>query len=120
VVAPARLNLALAFSPGRSLGGPQFSLKKSIFEAKQKCSGSRSVDRCQIDHCKSLSACCIGKTVIERNYFERWRPTLCGDESRRQLQRIGSTQQVNTKKPYRCLSDSITRVNLVAGVGELL
>jgi hypothetical protein len=46
-------------------------------------------------------ACCIGKTVIERNHFERWRPTLRGYESRRQLQCIGSTQRV-TKKPYRC------------------
>ena len=80
----------------------------------------QSVDRCQIDHCKSLPACCIGKTVIERNHFERWRPTLRGYESRRHLQCIGSTQRVNTKKPYRCLSDSITRIYLVPSVCELL
>jgi hypothetical protein len=62
----------------------------------------------------------LGKTVIERNHFERWRSTLRGYESRRQLQCIGSTQRVNPKKPYRCLSDSITRINLVPSVCELL
>jgi len=41
-------------------------------------------------------ASCIGKTVIERNHLERWRPTLRGWESRRQWQCIGNTQRVNT------------------------
>ena len=36
---------------------------------KTECSAGRSVDRFQFDHCKSLPACCIGKTVIERNHF---------------------------------------------------
>ena len=50
---------------------------------------------------KSVRACGIGKTLIERNHFEQWRSPLRGYESRRQLQRIGSTQRVNTKKPMR-------------------
>jgi len=45
---------------------------------------------------------------------------LRGYESRRQLQCVGSTQPVNTKKPYRCLSDSIIRINLVPSVCKLL
>ena len=51
----------------------------------------------------TASACGIGKTVIKRKYFERWRPMLSGYESRRQLQCIGHAAGEH-EETYRRLS----------------
>lgn len=74
---------------------------------------SRLVRRSQIDHRKAFLPRRRGETIVERDNFRRRGASLGGQERRGELQRIGGSQGVDTKKSCRRFPDSIARIDLV-------